>query len=157
PNVHPAMNETHNVLVVGNWESYAPYEYAIDAPESPKIRYFPSAPGDGRVDSGIFRRATYWPVPAQAASAPALLPSAGVDTVVLSQICKIKTDVSRSFKRALVDWVATGHKLIIQDSDGCGPYNTPDYSFLPFPFATSNPGAQGAASQLQIVESSFLV
>ena len=64
--------------------------------------------------------------------------------------------LSGSFKRALVDWVAQGHKLIIQDSDNCGENNKPDYSFLPFPFATSNPGARGAASALRIVESNFL-
>jgi len=42
--------------------------------------------------------------------------------------------------------------LIIQDADGCGENNRPDYSFLPFPFATSNPGAQGAASALRLIE-----
>ena len=41
-------------------------------------------------------------------------------------------------------WVGQGHKLIIQDSDDCGGVPGPDYSFLPYPFATSNPGAQGA-------------
>ena len=38
-------------------------------PNSPAIRYFPTAPGNGFVDSSIFRRATYWPVGADAASA----------------------------------------------------------------------------------------
>jgi len=155
-NLHPSHAESHSVLVVGNWDMYAPYGYAIDTPNSPAIRYFPTAPGSGYVDSSIFRRATYWPVPAEAASASYLVASGGVDTVVLEQICNIKTILPGSFKRALVDWVAQGHKLIIQDSDTCGENNKPDYSFLPFPFATSNPGARGAASALRIVESNFI-
>lgn len=69
--------------------------------------------------------------------------SDGVDTVVLAQFCDIKRSLSETFKKALVAWVARGHKLIIQDSDSCGCPG-PDYSFLPYPFATSNPGAQGA-------------
>jgi hypothetical protein len=154
--VHPTRPESHNVLVVGHFDFYAPYDYSIDVPNSPDIRYFPSAPGDGHVDSSIFRRATYWPVPAEAASPAALLPSANVDTVVLEQICDIKTSLPGRFKRALDDWVAQGHKLIIQDSDNCGEGNKPDYSFLPFPFATSNPGSRGAASALRVVESNFI-
>ncbi len=157
PATRAANTESHNVLVVGNFWAYGPYEYFIDVPKFAPVRYFPGAPGDGQVDSSIVRRVTYWPVPAEAASAAALVPSAGIDTVVLAQICKIKTVVSSTFKRALVDWVAAGHKLIIQDADGCNEHSKPDYSFLPFPFATSNPGAQGAASALRIVESNFLV
>jgi hypothetical protein len=154
--LHPAHAESHSVMVVGNWELYPAYNYAIVAPNSPAIRYFPTAPGNGYVDSSIFRRATYWPLPAESASASNLVGSAGVDTVVLEQICSNKTALPGSFKRALPDWVAQGHKLIIQDSDNCGENNKPDYSFLPFPFATSNPGARGAASALRIVESNFI-
>jgi hypothetical protein len=32
----------------------------------------------------------------------------------------------------------------------------PDYSFLPYAFATNNPGAQGASAQISIVENNFL-
>ncbi len=57
--------------------------------------------------------------------------------------------VSDEFKKALVPWVADGHKLIIQDSDRCGGSgDLPDYSFLPFPFATSNPGSDGRGRQV---------
>ena len=70
----------------------------------------------------------------------------GTDTVVLSQNCDIKKSLSDSFKRALIAWVGLGHKLIIQDSDDCQWDELPDYSFLPYKFATSNPGARGAAS-----------
>lgn len=159
PDVRSSRAESRSVLVVspdgGEW--YAPYFYSIYEPESPAVRYFAAGPGDGRVDSSIFRRAAYWPVPPEAARPAALVPSSGVDTVVLEQVCDARTRLSSAFKRALIDWVADGHKLIIQDSDKCGPTAVPDYSFLPFQFATNNPGPQGAPSRIGIVENNFLV
>ena len=80
-----------------------------------------------------------------------------MDTVVLEQVCDIKTSMRADVKQALVAWVANGNKLIISDSDSCGSGRVPDYSFLPYPFATSNPGGRAAASALQIVEQNFLV
>ena len=156
--VHPTVPESRSVLVVAREAEglYAPFGFRVNVPKSPDIRYFPSDPGDGKVDSSIFERADFWPVPPDDAAPAALVPGNAVDTVVLSQVCDIKTTVSDGFKRALVAWVAAGHKLIIQDADSCGPGREPDYSFLPFPFATSNPGAQGAASALRIIENSFL-
>lgn len=155
---HPGVSESRNVYVVANEaeSAYGPFDYRINAPKSPPVRYFPSDPGDGRVDSSIFERANFWTVQPSAASPAALVASSGVDTVVLAQVCDIKTSVSEAFKRALAAWVGAGHKLIIQDADGCGPGREPDYSFLPFPFATSNPGAQGAASSMRLVENSAL-
>ena len=154
----PRRPESRGVLVVtgDSAENYAPYFYSIYLPDSPATRYFTSAPGDGRVDSSIFRRAAYWPIYPEAARPAALLPGSGIDTVVLSQACDVKTSLPDAFKRALVDWVADGHKLIIQDSDKCGPRAVPDYSFLPYPFATNNPGPQGASSQISIVENNPL-
>jgi hypothetical protein len=88
--------------------------------------------------------------------APALLVSEPlVDTIILGQICDIARRPPPEFKRALMAWVAAGHKLIIQDSDGCG--QSPDYSFLPFPFKTVNPGAAGARGLAGILENSTLV
>src|SRR5262249_7046723 len=158
PEVRPTVPESRSVLVVASEPegASAPFNYRITLPKSPEVRYFPSDPGDGRVDSSIFQRADFWTVTPDAAAPAALVPSAGVDTVVLGQLCDIKTKMSAAFKAALVKWVAAGHKLIIQDADGCGPYRAPDYGFLPYPFATSNPGAQGAASALRLVEKSFL-
>ena len=75
---------------------------------------------------------------------------------MLAQVCDAKTRLPGAFTRALVDWVADGHKLIIQDSDKCGPRAVPDYGFLPYPFATNNPGPQGASSLLTIVENNFI-
>jgi hypothetical protein len=77
----------------------------------------------------------------------------GVDTVVLAQLCDIKSGLSDAFKKGLVAWVAHGHKLIIQDADKCDARHAPDYGFLPYRFATSNPGAKGAkGDQLIFVE-----
>jgi hypothetical protein len=156
--VHPTVPESKTVLIVAREAetAYAPFSYQVNKLKSPEVRYFPNDPGDGRVDSSIFERAQFWPVTPDAAAPAALVPGAGVDTVVLGQVCDIKTTVSDSFKRALVAWVAAGHKLILQDADGCGPLREPDYSFLPFSFATSNPGAQGAASVLRLIENSAL-
>jgi hypothetical protein len=97
-----------------------------------------------------------WVTPDIAAPAH-LVAEPRVDTVVLAQTCQIKDKVSGAFKQALLDWVRTGHKLIIQDSDYCAGPNTPDYSFLPFPFATSNPGALAAKGDAGILENSTLV
>ncbi len=55
-------------------------------------------------------------------------------------------------KADLVSWVGTGKKLIIYDSE-CSPQ---DYSWLPFPFTTSNPGPRGALGTLTIVEENTL-
>jgi hypothetical protein len=88
--------------------------------------------------------------------APALLISEPlVDTVVLGQICDIGGRMSKEFKQALMTWVAAGHKLVIQDSDSCG--QSPDYSFLPYPFKTVNPGSNGARGLAGILEDSTLV
>ena len=149
--------ESRSVLVVGkDPDAYGPYRYAKQAPESPTQRYFTSASGDGRLDSAIYSRLTFWSVPPDAARPSALVPSLGVDTVVLSQICDAKTSLGETFTRALAGWVARGHKLIIQDSDGCGPGSEPDYSFLPLPLKTANAGARGAPGALRFIESSVL-
>ncbi len=55
-------------------------------------------------------------------------------------------------KQAIIDFVAGGKKLIIFDSE-CSPQ---DYSWLPFPFTTNNPGAMGASGTLTIVEENTL-
>ncbi len=149
--------ESRSVLVVGkDPEAYGPYRYAKQSPESPKQRYFASAAGDGRLDSSIYSRLAFWSVPPDAARPSALVPSAGVDTVVLSQICDAKTGLGEPFKRALAGWVARGNKLIIQDSDGCGPGSEPDYSFLPLSLKTANAGARGVSGALRFVERSAL-
>ena len=57
----------------------------------------------------------------------------------------------------LVAFVGTGKKLIIYDSECTGSANKGlDYSWLPYPFTTANPGALGAQGTLNIVENSTL-
>jgi hypothetical protein len=85
----------------------------------------------------------------------ALISEPLIDTVVLGQICRIGERMSKPFKQALMAWVAAGHKLLIQDSDSCA--ESPDYSFLPYPLKTVNPGASGARGLAGILESSPLV
>jgi hypothetical protein len=85
--------------------------------------------------------------PAQLVSVPR------IDTVVLAQICDATKELSASFTRALVSWVATGHKLIIQDSDFCAPR----YEFLPYPFVAAHPGATGSSGDAGVLENSTLV
>lgn len=81
---------------------------------------------------------------------------AAFDTVVLNVAsvqmgCNVNT-LTASQKAALVTFVGTGKKMIIYDSE-CSPQN---YSWLPFPFNTSNPGAMGAFGTLTIVEENTL-
>lgn len=79
---------------------------------------------------------------------------ADVDTVVMQQACDLKP-LSPQFRKALIAWVAAGHKLIIHDSDKCG--STPDYSWLPYKFKSDNPGAFGKpGSVLRIVENNWM-
>jgi hypothetical protein len=131
----PVHRGSAKVLVLARKQTlYPPLGYsAKDAGENPA--------------TSIYGRIAFTRVPPGAAS-PALLGSAqGFDTVVLAQVCDAATVLPDSFKRALVDWVGQGHKLIIHDSDLCDGANTPDYSFLPYRFATSNPGKRGAESK----------
>ncbi len=65
------------------------------------------------------------------------------DTLVISQFCSIGS-LPASDQQTLKDWVASGRKLIIYDSDECSA--PVDYSWLPYPFTTNNPGALGSTS-----------
>ena len=80
----------------------------------------------------------------------------GYDTVVLEQVCPDSyAPPLRAFLKALPSWVADGHKLIIHDADKCSP--GPDYSWLPYLFKTSNPGAQGAEGKfLRFTEENWM-
>jgi hypothetical protein len=95
-----------------------------------------------------------WMPPSGAAPAH-LIAEPKVDTVVFAQVCEL-SDVSAAFKQALLAWIAAGHKLIVQDSDFCAASRTPKYDFLPYPFATVNPGAFGAKGEAGVLENSTL-
>jgi hypothetical protein len=154
----PACPESKVLLLVARApDMYAPYPFANYHNSEQTLRYFGPGPGNGRLDSSIFNRVDYWPVQPNLVRAADFLPSAHVDTVVLEQVCDIKTSMRADVKQALVAWVANGNKLIISDADSCGPGNVPDYSFLPYSLATSNPGGSASASALQVLEQSFLV
>ena len=81
---------------------------------------------------------------------------ASYDTVVLNvasdELDCDATQLSTSQKSDLVNFVGGGHKMVIYDSE-CEPQ---DYSWLPFPFNTNNPGAQGSEGTVNIVEENTL-
>jgi hypothetical protein len=81
---------------------------------------------------------------------------AAYDTAVLnvasSQMgCNVNT-LSASAKTDLAAFVSGGGKLIIYDSE-C---SAQDYSWLPYPFTTDNPGAYGANGILTVAEENIL-
>lgn len=135
----PAHNESRNVLVVMNDSDRTGFG---KAPSEYPPTIFKPTDSRGGFDDSIYERLRF-KVVRPIAARPALLASAeGFDTVVLAQMCKIKNEMADGFKKVLLVWLSQGHKLIIQDSDYCG--DSPDYSFLPYSFVTSNVGAKGA-------------
>jgi len=80
------------------------------------------------------------------------------DTAVLnmasSALCCNTGVLTAQQKADLLAFVASGKKLIIYDSE-CAP-NPVDYSWMPYPFTTSNPGAMGARGVLTILEDTTL-
>jgi hypothetical protein len=131
--IAPAHGTSHHVLVLTrDTKTYAPLHYS-PAENTP-------------ADRAIYEQLTFSSVQPEAAWPTLLRPADGIDTVVLSQVCDVATAVAEPFKRALMAWVADGHKLIIQDADSCGPNKVPDYRFLPFHFATSNAGGHASGS-----------
>ena len=137
----PAHPESSNVLVVTDDPGYyPPLVYA--ARKDPKLA-----------------RMTLRRIRPSDLRAALLAEFEGIDTIVLSQVCDTDKDLSTAVRQVLGGWVAAGHKLVIHDSDLCGGKRSkpPDYNFLPYPFATSNPGALGArGSALALVEQSAL-
>jgi transglutaminase-like putative cysteine protease len=112
-------------------------------------------------DYSLVERVEFTGVAPRSATPALLLPQMGFDTVVFSMVCEFDEIVSPEFQQALLPWVAAGHKVILQDSDRCGSatgHNRfPTYSFLPYPFATVNPGAAGAKGVAHLLESSSLI
>jgi hypothetical protein len=155
PAAHPESK--HVLIIADRADRYWPYGAGTYQQPPPAVRYFPDAPAPGRIDTTITRRVDFEWLPPQLVRPAVFVPSADIDTVVLEQDCDITTSLPAAAKEALVAWLANGNKLIVADSDVCGSNEVPDYSFLPYPFATSNPGARAAASALQIVERNFLV
>ena len=129
----PKHGHSENVLVLRG-DEYEPVEHA-----DPNTRK-DLAPTDAALYAGL----TFTDITRVEYARPVmLLDGNGYDTIVLAQVCDTKR-LPDDFKKGLSPWVAEGHKLIIQDADTCD--NEPDYSFLPYKLATSNPGASGASS-----------
>jgi hypothetical protein len=89
--------------------------------------------------------------------------ASGCDTVLLNVAsgnnvggslgyCNVSLYLSAQAKTDLVSFVVNGGKLIIYDSE-C---NSQDYSWLPYPFTTNNPGARGGRGTVSIVEDNVL-
>lgn len=66
--------------------------------------------------------------------------------------CNLTTNLTAQMRADLVTFVANGGKLIIYDSE-C---SAQDYSWLPVPFTTQNPGARGGTGTVTIVEDNAL-
>ncbi len=78
----------------------------------------------------------------------------GYQIAVLTNDCNAASLLNKTQGQALADWVYSGNKLIIHDADDC---TQTDYSFLPYSFASSNPGKNAArGTNLVLVESNTL-
>jgi len=108
----------------------------------------------GLADLAIVDRVDFAAVSPKLARAWMLSPKYNYDTVVMEQVCEGDEPLP-AFERALLSWVAAGHKLIIHDADKCSP--GPDYSWLPYHLKTDNPGAHGSSGDyLRFVEQNWM-
>src|SRR5262249_53267559 len=64
----------------------------------------------------------------------------------------IFNNLSVQAKQDIVSFVGSGHKLVIYNSET----SLQDYSWLPYPFQTSNPGQLGASGTVTVVENNTL-
>ncbi len=82
------------------------------------------------------------------------------DTVVLNMasyaMARNASTLTSSQKTDIVSFVGAGKKLIIFDSECSYSGSGIDYSWIPFPFRTANPGAMGSPGTLTIVEENLL-
>lgn len=67
---------------------------------------------------------------------------AGQDAVITKMLCNAAEYLNPPQQQLLLQWVGSGHKLVFTSADECGDGS--DYSWLPYPFKSSNPGAKGA-------------
>ena len=152
PPLQPGHGESRKVLVLTESNVDVLYDGYTLKKTDPKDRKTHSA------DLSIVDRAEMTAVRSYWARPWLLSDKQGYDTVVMEQICNDHgpRQLPPSFKQALPAWVAVGHKLIIHDSDKCAPTG-PDYSWLPYHWATSNPGAKGAPGTfLRFIEENWM-
>jgi outer membrane protein OmpA-like peptidoglycan-associated protein len=67
---------------------------------------------------------------------------AGKDAVMSKLVCNMALYASSDQMALLTQWVAAGHKLLLYTADVCGDGS--NFSWLPYPFTSANPGAKGA-------------
>jgi outer membrane protein OmpA-like peptidoglycan-associated protein len=73
---------------------------------------------------------------------------------MLAYDCKADDDLSPDQQKLLLDFVASGHVLMIRDADDC-THST--YGFIPYSFTSQTTGANGAhGSTLKVADSSVL-
>lgn len=78
----------------------------------------------------------------------------GADFVLLDEVCDSPHILTSGQQQLLLNWVNSGHKLVIRDSDPC---HSSDYSFIPYPFKTTGSTASGAKGHvLRIADPSAL-
>jgi hypothetical protein len=87
---------------------------------------------------------------------PHLLEEEGFDTAILYQTCKIAEHPAALAQ--INAFLGSAHKVMIFDADGCSPKSLgePNWSGFTFPFATNNPGPEGASGPYTAVEPSSL-
>jgi hypothetical protein len=155
PAAAPGRGESRKVLVLKD----VTWAAANDAELYPGFRLKEEDPKTRSArsqDLSVFDRLEFTVVATALARPYHLSDKAGFDTVVMEQVCSDNYPLSPLFKKALMNWVAAGHKLIIHDADKCAP--GPDYGWLPYRIKTDNPGAQGAeGGALHILEENWMV
>ena len=135
----PHPNQSTNVVIIGGTNVWHGGNLPTTGPVGdPLLDFTFTSIGAGSVDAATL-----------AAYDTAVLNVGSGGT--LGMFCNVNA-LSAQAKADLVAFVDAGHKLIITDSE-CTPQ---DYSWLPYPFTTSNPGAAGASGTLAIVEDNFL-
>jgi hypothetical protein len=146
----PHPGQSVNVVIIGGTTLNDPCAASTDANYIPNGGCLPITGAVGEL--GDF---TFAPMDPSAVSAANLAP---FDTAVLNVAstgmgCTTNTLTAQQ-KADLIAFVGAGKKLIIYDSE-CQP--SVDYSWLPYPFTTANPGPTGAfGCTLTIVENNYL-
>lgn len=134
----PHPGQSLNVAIVGS-------------PDMPGVGVLPTSGSPGELGDFVFANLA----PGDVTSANL----AAFDTVVLNVAstemnCSTST-LSAGSKADLLSFVSARGKLLIYDSECAGGTGV-DYSWLPSPFSTSNPGARGAMGTLAIAEDNTL-
>jgi len=149
PAMQPGTGESRKVLLVQpNYLNYT----AAYMPLAVKAKRVPKGYLDSREEFRIFDRVETAVVATYQAQ-PWML--ADYDTVLFEQACDMRQFPPR-FLQALATWVAAGHKLIVHDADKCA--SSLDYSWLPYRFKISRPGAWGKpGSVFRFLENTWMV